>query len=137
MLLLLALFAVLKFLGMKKGLNGIFKNQLVHSCLDFVTNYLKFISCDGAWLSDCDGNIQYYFTLLILYIIDMLEATALTGVARNTSHLMISTYKEFGDPFWHESQTATSILTSLRVLASKFDPSNVAVYTKNAKELFG
>ena len=52
---------------------------------------------------------------------------ALTGVARKTSHLMIATYKEFGDPFQHKSQTTTSILTSLRALASEFDPSNVAV----------
>ena len=124
---LLALFLFPKFLDMKKGLNGILKNQLLHSCLNFVTNCLKLVSCDGAWLSDCAGNIWLYFTPLVSYIIDMLEAMALTGVAGKTSYLTIATYKEFGDPFWHESQTTTSILTSLRALASKFDPQNVAV----------
>ena len=124
---LLELFPFLKFLSVKKGLNGILKNQLLHSCLNFVTNHLKLVSCDGAWLSDCAGNIQFCFTPLVSYIIDTLEAMALTGVAGKTSHLMIATYKEFGDPFQHKSQTTTSILTSLRALASEFDPSNVAV----------
>ena len=133
---LLALFPVPKFLGVKKGLNGILENRLLHSCLDFVTNRLKLVSRDGAWLSDCAGNIRFCFTPLVSYIVDTPEATALTGVAGKTSHLTMATYKEFGDPFRHESRTATSILTSLRTLASEFDPSNVAVYTKNAKELF-
>jgi hypothetical protein len=134
--LLLALFPVPKFVGVKKGVNGILENRLLHSCLDFVTNRLKIVSRDGAWLSDCAGNIRYCFTPLVSYIVDTPEATALTGVAGKTSHLTMASYKEFGDPFRHESRTAASILTSLETLASEFDPSNVAVYTKNARELF-
>lgn len=64
------------------------------------------------------------------------EATALTGVSGKTSHLTMATYKEFGDPFQHQPRTATSIIESLDILAAEFDPSNITLYTKNAKTKF-
>ena len=133
---LLALFPVPKFVGVRKGLHGILENRLAHSCLDLITHPLKVASQHGRWLSDCAGNLCYCFTPLVAYIVDTPEATALTGVAGKTSHLTMATYKEFGDPFQHQPRTAASILTSLEDLASRFDPSDIATYTSNAKATF-
>lgn len=134
--LLLALFPVPKFIGVKKGLHGILGNRLIHSSLDFITRPLKIASQRGAWFSDYAGHMRYCFTPLVAYIADTPEATALTGVAGKTSHLTMATYKEFGDPIRHQPRTAASILTSLETLASQFDPSQVAIYTSNAKAMF-
>jgi len=133
---LLALLPVPKFVGVKKGLHGVLENRLTHSCLDFITHPLKVTSQHGAWFSDYAGQIRFCFTPLVAYIVDTPEATALTGVAGKTSHLTTATYKEFGDPFQHPPRTADSILTSLQTLASRFSPSDVAAYTKNAKIMF-
>ena len=133
---LLALFPVPKFVNVKKGLNGVLENRLIHACLDFITNPLKAASKTGTWLSDYAGKTRYCFTPLVAYIVDTPEATALTGVAGKTSHLTMATYKEFGDSIRHPPRTATSILTSLDTLASEFDPDEVAVYTKHAKTMF-
>lgn len=48
----------------------------------------------------------------------------------------MATYKEFGDPFRHQPRTAASILASLEILTSQFDPSEVAAYANRAKTLF-
>ena len=133
---LLALLPVPKFIGVKKGLCGILENCLTHSCLDFITNPLKVTSHAGTWLSNYAGNIRLCFTPLVACIVDTPEAVALAGVAGKTSHLTMATYKEFGDPIQHQPCTASSILTSLEVLISQFDPSDVTTYTKNAKNMF-
>ena len=135
---LLALLPVPKFVGFKKKspLHGILENRLVHACLDFVSSPLKAASRDGAWLNDWAGNLRHCFTPLVSYIVDTPEATALTGVSGKTSHLTMATYKEFGDPFQHQPRTATSIIESLDILAAEFDPSNITLYTKNAKTKF-
>ena len=133
---LLALLPVPKFVGVRKGLHGILENRLTHSCLDLITRPLKVASQRGRWLSDCAGNLRFCFTPLVAYIMDTPEVTALTGVAGKTSHLTMATYKQFGDPFQHQPQTTASILTSLEILASHFDPSDIAVYTSNAKSTF-
>ena len=133
---LLALLPVPKFIGVKKGLRGVLENRLTHSCLDFVTHSLKAASQHGAWFSDYAGHIRHCYTPLVAYIVDTPEATALTGVAGKTSHLTMATYKEFGDPIRHPPRTANSILTSLQILASQFDPLNVVAYTNNAKSRF-
>ena len=133
---LLALLPVPKFVGVKKSLHGVLENRLAHSCLDLVTHPLKAASQHGLWLSDCAGKIRYCFTPLVAYIVDTPEATALTGVAGKTSHLTTATYKQFGDPFQHQPRTAGSILASLATLAAHFDPSDVAIYTSNAKKMF-
>ena len=94
------------------------------------------MSQHGGWFSDYAGKKQYCFTLFVAYVVDTPEATALTRVAGKTSHLTMAMYKEFGNPTRHQPQTATSILTSLEILASQFDPSNMAIYTRNAKAMF-
>ena len=133
---LLALLPVPKFIGVKKPLHGILGNRLVHSCLDFITHPLKVASHGGTWLSDYAGKIRHCFTPLVAYIVDTPEATALTGVCGKTSHLTMATYKEFGSPIRQQPRTAASILTSLEILASQFDPSHITVYTANAKKMF-
>ena len=115
---LLVLLSVPKFIGIKRGLNGVLENRLMHSCLDLITEPLKTTLQNGLWLTDCAGNIHYCFTPLITCIVNTPEATALTGVAGKTSHLTTATYKQFGDSFQHQPRTTASILTSLRTLAS-------------------
>lgn len=133
---LLALLPVPKFVGVKKGLHGVLENRLTHSCLDFITFSLKLTSQHGTWLSDYAGKTRLCFTPLVAYIVDTPEAAALVGVAGKTSHLTMATYKEFGDSFQHQPRTATSILASLETLAAQFNPSEVGVYTSNAKVMF-
>ena len=133
---LLALFPVPSFVGVKKAIRGILENQLIHSCLDLITDPLKVTSRCGAWFSDSAGNIQHCFTPLVACIMDTPEAAALACVAGKTSHLMMAMYKQFGDPFRHQPRTSSSILASLKFLSSQFDPSNVSTYVSNAKAMF-
>ena len=133
---LLALLPVPKFVGIKKNLHGILENRLMHSCLDFVSNPLKTASQNGAWFSDYAGKTRHCFTPLVACIVDTPEAAALAGVAGKTSHLTMASYKEFGDPIQHPPRTATSILSSLKTLASQFDPSKISIYISNARSTF-
>ena len=133
---LLALIPVPKFFGIKKGLSGILENRLIHLCLDFITAPLKIAARNGAWMSDYAGHIRKCFTPLAAYIADTPEAAALTGVAGKTSHLTMASFKEFGDPFRHPPRMATDILASLNILSHHFNPSDIGVYTTNARQLF-
>jgi len=133
---LLALIPVPKFVGVKKGLHGVLENRLTHKCLDFVTSPLKGAARNGAWMTDYAGYIRHCFTPLAAYIADTPEAAALAGVAGKTSHLTMASFKEFGDPFRHPPRMAADTLTSLNILSTRFDPSNVGVYTTNARQLF-
>ena len=133
---LLALLPVPKFVGIKKGLHGILANRLMHLCLDFITYPLKIISQRGTWLSDYAGDIRHCFTLLVACIVDTPEAAALAGVAGKTSHLTMAAYGEFGDPIQHQPRITSSILLPLETLASQFNPSDITIYSNNARSKF-
>ena len=133
---MLALIPIPKFINVKKGLHGVLENRLLHTCLDFITAPLKITAQNGAWMSDYAGYIHQCFTPLAAYIADTPEAAALTGVAGKTSHLTMASFREFGDPFRHPPRMAADILASLSILSQHFNPSDIGVYTTNARQLF-
>jgi len=73
---------------------------------------------------------------LIAYIVDTPEAAALAGVAGKTSHLTMAAYGEFGDPIQHQPRITSSILLPLETLASQFNPSDITIYSNNARSKF-
>ena len=83
-------------------------------------------------MSDPVGSLCYAFTPIAAYIVDMPEAAALSGVAGKTSHLTLATYKQFGDPFQHPPQTASTMLEQLHAIENCVSPWDIAEYIKEA-----
>jgi hypothetical protein len=100
--LLLALLPVPKFIHRDQKLRGVLENRMIHECLDFILKPLKKAAEVGIMMSDPAGSLHYVFTPLTAYMVDMQEALLLLVVAGKTSHLTMATYKQCGDPFWHE-----------------------------------
>lgn len=73
-------------------------------------------------LSDPVGSLCYTYTPLAAYIVNMVEAIVLSGVAGKTSHLTMAAYKQFGDPFQYEPQTASTTLVQLHAIEEDIDP---------------
>jgi hypothetical protein len=133
--LLLALLPVPRFVHKKSNIRGILQNRLTHECLDFVLKPLKTAASIGIMMSDPLGNLRYCFTPLAAYIVDTPEAQMLAGVCGKTSPITMATYRQFGDPFRHESRTASTTLLQLASIATRVDPSDISNYMKEAKKL--
>ena len=76
-------------------------------------------------LSDPVRSLRYAYTPLAAYIADVAEAVVLAGVAGvagKTSHLTMAAYKQFGDSFQHEPQTASTTLAQLDAIEEDIDP---------------
>ena len=133
--LLLALLPVPKFITSDKPLRGVLESRLIHECLDFILNPLKKAACYGVMMSDPYGSLRYCFTPLAAYIVDTPEAAMLAGVGGKTSHVTMAGHKQFGDPFKHESRTASTTLAQLHAVATKADPDgDLKAYLKEAKK---
>ncbi|KAI6016291.1 hypothetical protein BKA83DRAFT_4060254 [Pisolithus microcarpus] len=92
---------------------GVLEERLFHQCLDIILEPLKQAACLGRMMSDPVGNLQYCFTHLVSYIINMPEAHMLACVHGNTSPVMTAMYKDFGDPHHHPSHTTATTLVQL------------------------
>ena len=97
--LLLALLPVPKFVTHNKPLRGVLENCLLYACLDFILEPLKKAAFWGKMMLDPYGCLQYCFTPLAAYIVDMPEAAVLASVAGKTSPVTMAGHKQFGDPF--------------------------------------
>jgi hypothetical protein len=65
----------------------------------------------------------------------MLEAAMLAGVGGKMSPVTMASHKQFGNPFQHEPQTASTMLAQLSTVKSKFNPNcDIKVYLKEAKK---
>ena len=117
--LLLALLSISKFIHKDQKTCGILENQMIHECLDFILKPLKKAAEVGIMMLDPVGFLHYIFTPLAAYI---QEALALSGVAGKTLHITMVTYKKFGNPIWHELQTALTMLTCLHAIKETVDP---------------
>jgi len=132
--LLATLLPVPKFIHKNKRMKGVLESCLIHQCLDIVLEPLKCAAQLGVMLSDPWGHNRYCFTPIVSYIVDMPEATMLAGVGGKTSPITMATYKEFGDPFRHESCTSATTLSQLAVAASKADPKDIEAYFCEAQK---
>lgn len=134
--LLLALLPVPKFITRDKPLRGMLESRLIHECLDFILEPLKKAAYWGVMMSDPHGSLRYCFTPLAAYIVDTPEAAMLAGVGGKTSPVTMAAHKQFGDSFKHESRTASTTLSQLRVVATKADPNgDLKTYLKEAKKI--
>ena len=133
--LLLALLPVPKFITLDKPLRGMLESRLIHECLDFILEPLKKVAFYGVMMSDPYGSLRYCFTPLAAYIVDTPEAAMLAGVGGKISHVTMAGHKQFGDPFKHESRTASTTLAQLHVVATNADPNgDLKAYFKEAKK---
>ena len=105
-------------------------HRLIHNCLDFILQPLKKAAEMGIMMSDLLGSLHYVYTPLTAYIVDTQEAVVLAGVAGKTSHLTMTTYKEFGDAFRHLPCTASMTLRQLTEIEEIADPWDLNTYIK-------
>jgi len=126
--LLATLLPVPKFIHKNKWMKGVLESHLIHQCLDIILEPLKCTAQLGVMLSDPWGHNRYCFTPIVSYIVDTPEATMLAGVGGKTSPITMAMYKEFGNPFRHESCTSATTLSQLAVAASKANPKDIKAY---------
>jgi hypothetical protein len=132
--LLLALLPVPKFIHKDRKTRGVLENRMIHECLDFILTPLKKAAQIGVMMSDPVGSLRYMFTPLAVYIVDVQEAVALSGVAGKTSHVTMASHKQFGDPFRHDPRTASTTLSQLHAIEARVQPWNLEAYIKEAKK---
>ena len=97
--LLLALLPVPNFVSVDKKLRSVLENRLLHACLNFILDLLKKAATWGKMMSNPYGSLRFCYTSIIVYIVDMLEATMLAGVGEKTSPVTMASQKQFSDPF--------------------------------------
>ena len=67
------------------------------------------------------------------YICDTLEATMFATVGGKTSPLTMAMFKQFGNPFCHESHTSQTTLAQLLIVKSKANPMNIEAFFREAQ----
>ena len=108
--LLLALLPIPSFIHTS---TGVLENHLVHECLNYILQPLKKAAEVGIMMSNPLGYLRYCFTPLVAYMVDTPESALLASVAGKTSSVTMASYKELGDPFWHEPWTTLKTLAQL------------------------
>jgi hypothetical protein len=134
--LLLALLPIPKFIAHDK-IRGVLENRLIHECLDHILLPLKQAATNGIMMDDPRGFSCYSFTGTPLagVIVDTPEAGMMAVTAPKASHLTMAMHKQFGDPFRHEPQTASTTLAQIHATSSKVDPTlDIKAYLKASKE---
>ena len=76
----------------------------------------------------------YCFTLLVSAIVDTPEALMYAGISKNTSPVTMVIYKQFGDSFHHEPQTASTTIAQLTKIETVSDPWDFMMYLTKAKK---
>ena len=105
---LLAILPVLKFLHKNRKICGVLENHLIHKCIDFVVEPLKIAAEIRIMMSDPLSWCQYCFTPLVGAIVDTPEALMYACISPQASPVTMVTYKQFGEAFQHEPQTAST-----------------------------
>jgi hypothetical protein len=130
--LLLALLPIPKFIHKNQKICGVLETRLIHECLDFILAPLKIATQISVMMSDPVGNLWHCFTTLASYIVDTSELVLLLGVGSKTSSVTMVFYKQFGDPFQHEPQTASTTLVQLHTIEDIAHLWNLKCYVKEA-----
>ncbi|KAG1719053.1 hypothetical protein EDB19DRAFT_1837106 [Suillus lakei] len=131
---LTALLPIPKFIHIKKCMQGVLKDHLIHECLDIILHLLKQAACDGVMLSDPVGHSCYCFTPLASYIINTPEAMMLATVSGKTSLVTMAMFKQFRDPVCHKPHTKSTTLAQLAVAQIRVDPSNIEAFFREAQK---
>ena len=71
-----------------------------------------------------------------LGIVNAPEAAVIAGVGGKTSHLTLTSYKQFGDHFPHLTCTATLTLSQIGCIAEEVDPWDFKSFVKEIKMCF-
>ncbi|KAF9781501.1 hypothetical protein BJ322DRAFT_1111424 [Thelephora terrestris] len=125
-----------KFTKIKKPLNGVIENRLMHHCLDIICQPLKEASTWGAFMGNSLGRIRCFFTPIVAYIVDTPEAAVIAGVGGKTSHFTLASHKDFGDNFRHPSCLASVTLSQIEQLSKDIDPWELKSYAKESRLCF-
>ena len=130
---LLTIFPVPKFLHKNRRIRGVLENCLTHECIDFIVEPLKIATEIGIMMSDPLGWHQYCFTPLAAAIIDTPKVLMYAGISPRASPVTMATYKQFGDAFQHEPQTASTTLAQLMEIEATINPLDFSSYLPEAK----
>ena len=83
-------------------------------------------------MSDPVGYCCFCFPLLAAHIMDTPESALVAGVGGKTSSITMASYKQFGDNFQHEPQTASTMISHLIAIEQKVHPWNLIQYVSHA-----
>ncbi|KAF8128250.1 hypothetical protein EV363DRAFT_1400733 [Boletus edulis] len=108
------------------SVESVLEAQLFHQCLDIVLEPLKIVACIGKMMLDPAGNLHYYFTSLVSYIVDMPEVAMLACVWGQTSSVTLVKYDQLGN--LNTCQTRTGTLTMTQLQSLETDPAAVERY---------
>ena len=131
---LLAILPVLKFLHKNRKICGVLENHLIHKCIDFVVEPLKIATEIRIMMSDPLGWCQYCFTPLVGAIVDTPEALMYACISPQASPVTMVTYKQFGEAFQHEPQTASTTPAWLMEIEATINPWDFSSYLPEAKQ---
>jgi len=81
-------------------------------------------------MSDPVGNLQCCFTPLAVYIVDTPELATVAGVGGKTSLVTMAMFRQFGNSFCHEPQTASTTIAQLLEIEANIHPWNLEAYSK-------
>lgn len=118
----------------EKDLNGILSARLQHKCFDILTEDLKACSHVPQMFPDPMGDLRLTRTLLISHIADLVDQRAIACVSDSQSCHSLASFKDFGDPKPKAIRTATHTLKALAKLIRDFDPLDIPMFKKEAKE---
>ena len=83
-------------------------------------------------MSDPLGYRRYCFPPLAAYIVDTPESALVAGVGGKMSSITMAFYKQFGDNFRHEPQTASMTIAQLLTIEERVHPWDLGPYVSQA-----
>ncbi|KAG6328558.1 hypothetical protein ID866_10530, partial [Astraeus odoratus] len=129
--LLLALLPIPQFIHPVTHICSVLEAQLLHQCLAIILDPLKIAACIGCMMSDPAGNVQFCYTPLVSYIVDIPKACMLACIQGLTSLVTLAMCDNFGDLDRHPPCTAAITLDQLNSITC--DPADIDQYFTECK----
>jgi hypothetical protein len=133
---LLALLPKVKFPDVKdRELNRTLRDRVLHKCLRIVLRPLCIISKNGKEMIDPRGQLRMCYTVLSMYLVDLMEALSLVGVTSRRSPVTTAKSHQLGDSFRHKRRWLRATKKVINQVASHFDPVlEIKEFSKKAAE---
>jgi hypothetical protein len=112
---------------------SILQARLWHKCIDLVCANLKATVKDGCFIPDPSCYICHVFMPLVAHVCDLLEATMIAGVSKNTSPLTMATQANFSNGILHPPRTGKYTLQLIVEISRTVDPWHLDKFQKAAK----
>jgi hypothetical protein len=120
---LLALLPKVSFPEVKdKKLNRTLRDRVLHECLRIILEPIRIISHTGEVMEDPLGQLRMCYTVLSMYIVDLLEAIRLRGVTSLRSPVTTAKSSQLGDSFRHKRRWLSRTKKTIDDLKRHYDP---------------